>query len=1112
MLLIGEPSQYVREEWKLPCLIPDAGEVTRLRLHNRKLEELILPCFKLDARDIVGLKLKDQHLGSASCKQDKKLSTHELWKMLYSDPSQLGEDRCVSPDVYPILFDDLRKLCEDGRLYSALNAVDIMDQRGLYVSNNILLCLLQKCMEKADLAGGRKVHCLIIRVGYDTDCNLASHLVNMYLLCGSLWEALQAFRKLPMQSVFLWSAIISAHTRLGKNKQAIELYLQMRELGVKPDGHVLVVVLKACSGLASLDQGRLIHYHSIQRGLGFDVFVVSTLIDMYSNCGSIEDAQKVFDATPERNVVTWNAMIAGHAQHGHGLKALRLYHQMQQRSVEADRVTFVSILKACSSVLAVDQGRLVHQQVVSRGYDSDSLIITRLIDMYGTCGILEDARVVFDEGPKQNLVTWNAMISGYAQHEHTEEALCLFQELQLMGLEANTSTFVSMLKGICRVVAVDQGKIVHGHIIKMGLDKELLVMNTLINMYAKCGSLEDACRAFTGLPRRDLVTWNAMIGAYAYHGQGLEALQLFHLLQREGLEPNWSTLAGSLKACSNVAALDEGKLIHSFVIEKNLEVDVMVVNNLIDMYMKCGSLTDAYRVFTHSPQRDVVTWTSTIAGYVQHGYGEEALKLFQEMQEGGMEPNQVTFVSILKACSSVSALDQGKLVHEYVIGRGYDLELLIINTLIDMYAKCGSLEDGRRVFDKSSRRDVVTWTAMIAAYVQHECGQEALLLFERMQQEGMEPDRAAFVSALKACSCVAALSQGKLIHYQSTERGLGSDGAIVNTLIDMYVKCGSLQDACRVFEETSTRDVVTWTAMIAGCARYSNYQLALQYFQDMEQEGLAPNDVTFLSLLSACSHVGLVDQGFFHLKTMMNLGIEPTLEHYTCLAEVLAHVGNISAAEDVFETLPFRLDMVGWMSLLLYCRRHGNIDVGRRCFDYLVEMDCRNAAGYVLMANMYVAAGMWENAANIEELRQCANAWKKAGKAYIEVDNQVHEFTGGDKLHPESHDIDAKIEHLSIQMKERGYTPLVDLVLQSTSDEEKEGVLCGHCEKQAIVFGILNTPRGASIRVSKNLRMCIDCHNATRVISEIERREIIVADEYCIHVFKDGACSCKDEY
>lgn len=1102
-LVTGHPFQFIWDNWSASSVLPDFRAFTHIAIQTTRPS---FPLFKLED-DECKQKFQQWRPPNSSFTQNRKTSSQELWELLYSDSPQLAKNSEILLDTSVILLDDLAKLCKDGQLYSVLSAVNIMDERGLYVSTHILSSLLQLCMDRADDRAGEKLHHLLIRLGYDGDVYFASQLVHMFLACGSLPEAVQAFDKLSSIDLFLWNAVILAHGRLGSDRQALKLYHQMQKAGGTPDGHVLVVALKACSGLGSLDEGRLIHSYVIQRGLGSDVFILSNLIHMYSNGGSMEDAQRVFDAAPVRNVVAWNTLIKGHVEHGLRTRALKLYHQMQKQGVEADRITFICILRTCTCACDVNEGRAIHQEVVEKGLELDSLIATRLIDMYGSSGHLLDAQTVFAGAPKQDLRIWNAMIASFAEHGHMAEALSLLKGLQQAGLEASVLTSMSLLKGISCVPSLEKGRLVHGAIVELGFDRELPVMNAFITMYAKCESLNDACRVFNNVGSPDLVTWNAMIGAHAMHEQGTTALRLFHHLQVGGWNPNWLTLCASLNACSSGGAIDEGNLIYTLIIERNLEHDVMVMNNMIDMYIKCGNLVDAFDVFDSLSDRNVVTWTTLISGCVQHCQFEKGLHLFQEMQVEGVLPNHVTIVSILKACRSLRALEQGKLLHTCIVGRGLDSEISIINALIDMYAKCGALEDGRHVFDKSCIRDVVTWTSMMDACVQHESCPEALLLFTKMQQGGIRPDRAAFLSAFKACSSVAALSQGKVLHKQSFERGLSLDNTIVNSLIDMYMKCGSLVDAQQVFEEAPSRDIVTWTSMLAGCARHNNYQLALKYFQRMQQVGVNPNNITFLALLSACAHLGLKEEAFSHFKSMLGLGIPPLLEHFTCVAEVLAHNGELDAAEDVFETCPFRVDMGGWLCLLPHCKN--SLGMARRCFDYLASMNCGNAAGFILMANIYVAAGLTESASSIENLRHYANAWKKAGRAYIEVGNQVHEFTGGDVVNPE---IRAKLGGMVMEMKEKGYAPAVDLVLRGTSDEEKESVLCGHCEKQAIAFGLLNTAPGETIRVSKNLRMCADCHGVSLAISKIERREIIVADEYCVHVFKDGACSCKFEY
>lgn len=296
--------------------------------------------------------------------------------------------------------------------------------------------------------------------------------------------------------------------------------------------------------------------------------------------------------------------------------------------------------------------------------------------------------------------------------------------------------------------------------------------------------------------------------------------------------------------------------------------------------------------------------------------------------------------------------------------------------------------------------------------------------------------------------------------------------------------------------------------MIEGFAQHSNYELALQSFVGMQQEGLKPDGVSFLCLISACSRVGLVDEGRHQFKLMTEKhGIAPKLEHYTCMVDLLGRGGHFEDAEVLLETMPFQPNIVGWIVLLGHCRTHSNVELGKRCFDHVVSIDHNNAACYVLMSNIYTHAGLSKDAYKVEELRKRANAWKKPAKAFIEIENMIHEFTVGDKSHPQSEDIYSMVERFTVQVKDEGYLPLLESL--HPLDQDKEEALCGHCEKLAIALGLISTPTGTTIRVSKNLRMCIDCHSATKIISKIERREIIVTDAYCVHSFKDGTCSCK---
>lgn len=792
-------------------------------------------------------------------------------------------------------------------------------------------------------------------------------------------------------------------------------------------------------------------------------------------------------------------------------EALKVVANMEQRGVCVPSNVLFNLLQRCIREGNLAAGRELGGLIVGSGFESDMFFGSGLIRMFSMFDSLAEANQVFCKLPTSNVFSWSAIISAHANLGVEEEAVNLYHLMQKSHVEPDGYIFVAVLKSCASMAALDQGRQIHFRTVETGLESDIFVGNTLIDMYAKSGHIEDAQVLFYRLPKRDVVTWSALIAGYALHGQGQEALEIYQQMQQEGLEPDIVTFVHLLKACSNVPALEHGKLIHAHLMESGLKLDLCLGSTLVDMYAKCGNLEDACLVFDRLPMRNLVTWSALISGYAHQGYGQEALQLFQQMQEEGLMADKVMFVSLLQACSSIAALEQGKQIHAHIIQSGFEVDLFVGNILVDMYAKCRSLEDAQMMFCRMPKQDVITWSALIHGCAHDGQGQVALQLFQKMQHMGLEPNGVTYICVLKACSIIAAFQQGKQIHSQIIECGFESQLFIGSTLIDMFVKCGSLEDAQRVFERLPERDVVTWSALIAGYAQHCNYVMSVQCFEAMQQTGLKPNGVTFLCLLSACSHLGLVENGCFHFRKMKEEhGLSPTIDHHNSMVDVLGRGGLLMEAEDLLETIPFRSNLVGWTSLLGSCKTHRNVTLGRRCFDCIVTMKDESARSYVLMSSIYIHAGMRADAEKVEEMRRCVNLWKKPAKAFIEMDSQVHDFTVGDTTHPQIDAIHEKLGTLNVQMREEGYVPALDLILDPLSNEEKEDALCGHCEKLAIAFGLISAPQGTTIRVAKNLRMCADCHNVAKIISKIELREIVVTDAYCIHHFKDGVCCCKE--
>eukprot|EP01018_Ginkgo_biloba_P011555 Gb_34228 [translate_table: standard] len=589
-----------------------------------------------------------------------------------------------------------------------------------------------------------------------------------------------------------------------------------------------------------------------------------------------------------------------------------------------------------------------------------------------------------------------------------------------------------------------------------------------------------------------------------------QALTILDLIDKGNVRANCSIYARLLHGCVHREALEEGRRVHAHIMNSAFNRNVFLLNTIISMYAKCGTVEDAREVFDKMAIRDMVSWTSMIAGYAQNQHGEEALQLFPSMQRAGMKPNEFTFSSVLRACASLFALENGKQVHSNTIKSGFEFHVFVGSALVDMYAKCESIQDAHQLFDKMPERNVVSWNALIAGYAQIGNGEAALKLFWQMQHISMQPTKFTFSSVLSACASIAVLDQGKWVHAHIIKTGCKLDAFVGNALIDMYGKCGSIRDARQVFDKLSRRDVVSWNAMITGCAQHGQGKEAVQLFEQMQLAGIKPNHITFLCVLSACSHAGLVNEGRLYFDSMSSHGIIPKAEHYACIVDLLGRAGHMDEAEEFIKKLPVEPTAAVWGALLGACRVHGNMELGKRAAECLFELDPEDAGPHVLLSNIYAAAGRWDDVAKVRKMMRRSGVKKEPGCSWVELENTVHTFVVNDRSHPLTDRIYATLENLSRKMKEAGYVADTNFVLLAMEEQQKVHTLCYHSEKLALAFGIISTPCGAIIRIKKNLRVCGDCHSAIKFISKIVGREIIVRDTNRFHHFTNGMCSCGD--
>ncbi|KAJ7290872.1 hypothetical protein O6H91_04G032800 [Diphasiastrum complanatum] len=766
----------------------------------------------------------------------------------------------------------------------------------------------------------------------------------------------------------------------GRLREALHMVEHMTQQNIQAPINTYACLLKGCTRRKALVEGKRVHAIIVQMGLNSNIYLGNTLVNMYAKCGSVLDARQVFDSMPEHNVFSWTNIITAYANNGQGEEAINLFQRMQQRGIPPNKVAFVVVLKACARIPALEQGKQLHSDIIIRGFDSDVIVGSTLVDMYARFGCIEDARQVFNNMHDRDVVSWNAMIAGYARHRLGKEALNLYEQMKQGGVQSNNITYVLLLKACASIAAIEQGKQLHLDMSKSGFVSDVIVENALFDMYAKCGCIEQARQVFDKMHERNVVSWTAMVAGYAGQGLGKEALALYEQMKQEGVQPNNVTYVVLLKACASTAALEVGKQLHSDIIKRGFESDVIVGSTLVDMYAKCMCIENARQVFNSMHERNVVSWNAIISGYAQQGLGKEALALYEQMKQEGLQPDVVTYLVLLKACARTAALEYGKRLHLDIIKSGFELDVSAGNTLIDMYAKCGHMEDAWKVFNNIQERNVVSWTAIIAAYAERGLGKEALALYEQMKQEGVQPNKVTYIVLLKACASVAALEVGRQLHLDFIKRGYELDVIVGSTLIDMYAKCVCIEDARQVFSNMHERNVVSWTAMIAGYAQHGLAKEALKLLEQMQRENIKPNEVTYLSVLSACSHSGLVDKGHHLFNSMCkDHAVTPTMDHYACMVDLLGRAGCVADAEDLIRKMPIQPNSVVWMTLLSAARNHGHVEIGKRAFDCVMKLEPENPAAYVLLSNIYAAAGQKDELAKIRKEMNDARVKKVPG-------------------------------------------------------------------------------------------------------------------------------------
>jgi pentatricopeptide repeat protein len=533
--------------------------------------------------------------------------------------------------------------------------------------------------------------------------------------------------------------------------------------------------------------------------------------------------------------------------------------------------------------------------------------------------------------------------------------------------------------------------------------------------------------------------------------------------------------------------------------------DAVSYNTLLSCHFANGDIDGARSLFSAMPVRDVTSWNTMVSGLSRNGALEEAKSVFQAMPVR----NAVSWNAMVAALASSGDMGAAEEWFRNVPGKK---NTILWTTMVSGYMDAGNVEKATEFFDAMPERNLVSWNAMVSGYVKNSRADDALRLFKTMVDDGaVQPNASTLSSVLLGCSNLSAVEFGRQIHQWCIKLPLIRSMTVGTSLVSMYCKCGNLDDACKLFDEMHTRDVVAWNAMISGCAQHGDGRKAIKLFGKMKDEGVVPDWITFVAVLTACIHTGFCDFGMQCFETMQEIyGIEPRIEHYSCMVDLLCRAGLLERAVSMIRSMPFEPHPSAYGTLLTACRIYKNLEFAEFAGGKLIEQDPYNAGAYVQLANIYAVANRWTDVSRVRRWMKDNAVVKTPGYSWIEIKGVRHEFRSNDRLHPQLVSIHDKLDRLEELMKSMGYIPDLDFALHDVEESLKVQMLMRHSEKLAIAFGLINSPPGTTLRIFKNLRVCGDCHNAAKLISKIEDREIILRDTTRFHHFRGGSCSCGD--
>ncbi|PIN10388.1 hypothetical protein CDL12_17027 [Handroanthus impetiginosus] len=706
-----------------------------------------------------------------------------------------------------------------------------------------------------------------------------------------------------------------------------------------------------------LKEGICIHSPILKYGLHDNLLLSNNLLSLYAKCYGVKQARQLFDEMPHRDVVSWTGILSAYVKNGNHQEALRLFNLMRVSGEKPNEYTYSNVLKSCSALEDLSYGTKVQACMIKHGFEENPILCSSLIELYSKWDFLEEAVGVFNGMGNRDTVSWTTMISSFVEAGKLIDAVRCFTQMIEEGVRPNEYTFAKLL-GACCFSGIDYGKLVHAQLIVCGVQLNLILKTALVEMYANCHRMEDAMVILNQTCEEDVQLWTALITGFTQNLKFHEAISVFRDMVRNFIVPNNYTYAGILNACSSIRALRLGKQIHANLIMVGLDNDTSVGNALLDFYAKCSNaVEDVMRVFKFITSPNVVSWTALIAGLATHGLKDECFLAFLEMQFVGQQPNSFTLFNILQACGEIET----RMIHGFVIKTMADNDIILANALIDTYTKLQMVDSALSLAKGMSNRNIITYTVLASKLNQIGHHQLTLDIINHLRDDHIQLDGFIISSFLSASTNLGFTKTGKQLHSYSIKFGFGTWISVLNSLVDLYAKCMSIDDAQRAFNEIPKPDIISWNVLMHGFTLNGHITSTLETLENMRLAGVKPDSVTLLIVLVACEKGGLVDMGveYFHsLREMYDIKLE--ISHYKSLVDILGRAGRLEEAFSVMKSMPLGYKAMLYKRVLHWCKLHRNVLLGEEVARVGLKLEPCHLEFYGLLGSLYDEVGRFD--------------------------------------------------------------------------------------------------------------------------------------------------------